>query len=77
MVNVCPPAVIVPERDEPVLAATEYPTVPLPVPDEPDVTVIQVLLDAAVHEQAELPGVTVKVPVPPEAVALTDVAPSE
>ena len=39
--------------------------------------VIQVLFDAAVHEQAEFPGVTDTVAAPPEAVALTDVAPSE
>ena len=77
MVNVCPPAVMVPVLAGPVLAATEYPTVPLPVPDEPDVMVIQVLFDAAVHEQAELPGVTDTVPASPEATAVADVAPSE
>jgi len=46
--------VIVPCLADPVLAATEYVTVPLPVPLVPNVIVIHWLLLAAVHAQPEL-----------------------
>ena len=47
-VNVCPATVNVPLRcDVEVLACTEYPTVPFPLPLPPDVMLIQLaLLDA-------------------------------
>jgi hypothetical protein len=63
-VNVLPPIVSVPERAEPELAATEYPTVPLPLPLAPLVTVSQAALLVAVQEQ---PGgaTTPTLPVPP------------
>jgi hypothetical protein len=49
-VNVCPPAVIVPDRVDPVtFAATAYDTVPLPLPELPPVIVIQPAFDVAVH----------------------------
>jgi len=48
-VNVCAPAVIVPERDGPVLAVTAYWTDPLPLPGEPALTVNQLALLAAVQ----------------------------
>ncbi len=52
MVNVWPPIVTVPVCDELfVLAVTEYPTDPFPEPLAPLVTVIQLLLLAAVHVQ--------------------------
>lgn len=38
--------------------ATEYCTVPEPVPEEPDVIVIQPELEAAVHAQVEEEAVT-------------------
>jgi hypothetical protein len=44
------------------LAAAEYPTVPTPVPDAPDVTVSQLALEEAVHVQL-LPAVTETLPV--------------
>ena len=47
-----------------VLAATLKPTVPFPVPDAPDVTVIQLAFDVAVHVQLD-PVVTVTLPDPP------------
>ena len=40
MATVRPPAVIEPDLDAPLFAATEYVTVPLPLPDEPEVIVI-------------------------------------
>jgi hypothetical protein len=64
-VKVRPPIVSVPVLDVvPVYAATEYPTVPLPWPLAPLVTVIQAAPLAAVQAQppAEL---TVTLPVPP------------
>jgi hypothetical protein len=49
-VNVCPPAVIVPDRgDELLFASTEYETVPLPLPELPPVIATQPAFDAAVH----------------------------
>jgi hypothetical protein len=61
---VCEPTVRVPVRAElPVLAATEYPTVPLPLPLDPLVIVSQdVLLLTAVQAQP-VPAVTATVPV--------------
>jgi hypothetical protein len=58
------PIVIVPLRAAPVFAAAEYPTVPLPVPLAPEVTLSHdgVVL-AAVHAHP-LPDVTAIVPVP-------------
>jgi hypothetical protein len=47
-----------------VLAATLKPTVPFPVPDAPDVTVIQPAFDDAVHVQFD-PVMTLTLPVPP------------
>ena len=64
-VNVCPATVRLPVRTRPVLAATEYVTVPLPAPLAPPVTVIQLALLAAVHVQA-LDVVTVALPLPPD-----------
>jgi len=54
--------VIVPVLVAPGLALTEYATVPLPVPLDPDVTVINALLLTAVYAQPP-PVVTVKLPV--------------
>ena len=64
MVTVWPATVIVPVRCGPLLAATVYPTVLLPFPGVPDVTVIHAALLLAVQPQ---PGsaVTVIVPGPP------------
>ena len=68
--NVCPAIVSVPVRLlEPVFAATEYSTVPLPLPLLPDVIVIQLTLLAAVQVQP-VPAVTATLPV--AAVAVRD-----
>jgi hypothetical protein len=48
-----------------VFAATENPTLPLPVPDPPLVIVTHSALDEAVHEHVELEAVTVTVPLAP------------
>ena len=56
--------VIVPIRSGPVLAATVNWTVPLPLPDEPPVTVIHDTLLTAVHAQPVL-AVTLTLPVKP------------
>jgi hypothetical protein len=66
-VNVVPAIVIVPVRAAPVFATTLNDTDPLPAPDAPLVTVIQLLLLTAVqlHQSA---AVTVVVPGPPAAV---------
>ena len=67
-VNVAPAIVSVPVRLEAtVLVATLKPTVPLPDPVAPLVTVIQVALLAALHAHP-VPAVTVLLPVPPDAV---------
>jgi hypothetical protein len=47
------------------LAATEKPTEPFPVPELPEVTVIQSALLTAVRLHNELEAVIVIVPVPP------------
>jgi len=66
-VKVCPAAVIVPEREEfEVFAATENPTVPLPLPEVPEVTVIQLALLVAAQLQP-LWVFTFVEPLPPEA----------
>ena len=53
--KVLPAMVIVPVRDVmPELASTEYPTVPLPLPVDPEVTEIQTALLAAVQEHPEV-----------------------
>jgi hypothetical protein len=68
------PTVKVPLRDEdPVFAATEYPTLPLPLPLDPLVIVSHdVLLLTAVHVQP-VPAVTETVPVPADGVKVCDV----
>ena len=67
-VNVAPAIVSVPVRLEAtVFAATLNPTVPLPDPVAPLVTVIHAALLAAVHAQPA-PAVTVLLPVPADAV---------
>ena len=64
-VKVEPATVIVPVRDTVVaLAPTAYPTVPLAVPGEPEVIVIQPLLLTAVHAH-DVPAVTAMLPKPP------------
>ena len=64
-VNVWPPMVMVPLRAPPVFAAALKPTLPLPLPDAPEVTVIQSgALDVAVHAHAAS-VVTATDPVPP------------
>ena len=62
-VKVLPPTVKVPVREVvTLLALTLYPTLPLPLPLAPDVTVIQEALLVAVHEHP-VPAVTFTVPV--------------
>ena len=48
-ISVCPPIVIDPLRAAPAFMAALKTTTPLPVPDDPDVTVIHDVFDAAVH----------------------------
>jgi hypothetical protein len=70
--------VIVPEREVVELFdCTEKATLPEPLPDAPDVIVIQGTADVAVHEQPVVVGVTVNVPVPPAASTFCDVGLSE
>jgi hypothetical protein len=67
IVNVWPPAVIVPVRADVLgFAATLKVTAPLPEPLDPLVIVIQLAESVAVHAQP-LPAVTLKDPVPPSA----------
>jgi len=65
-VNVWPPIVAVVDRDAPAFALAENDTVPLPVPDDPDVIASQLgSVLAAVHEQklgAVTPTVNVLAP---------------
>jgi hypothetical protein len=56
--------IIVPLRAEPEFAATEYPTVPSPVPLLPEVIVIKESGVVAVQAQPA-PAVTFTLPVPP------------
>jgi hypothetical protein len=51
IVNVCPAIVSVPVRSDPGLAPIENATAPLPMLDAPEVTVIQLAFDVAVHAQ--------------------------
>jgi hypothetical protein len=56
---------IVPDRsDESLFAATEYDTVPFPLPELPLVTTTQLASDVAVHEQP-VSVVTANDPAPP------------
>src|SRR5690242_19720918 len=71
MVNVWPATLSVPLRAAVVVfAPTEYASVPLPVPDAPEVTVIQLalLIDPHAHEE-----VTLTEPVAPPEPTLTEV----
>jgi hypothetical protein len=64
IVKLCPPAVTVPLREAPALAATEYPILPVPVPLVAPVTPIHDAVAVAV--QAHPAGaVMVNVPLPP------------
>jgi len=65
-VKVRPAIVSDPDRAGPVVAATLYPTSPLPLPLAPDAIVIQDTLLAAVHAQPA-PAVTETVPSAPDA----------
>jgi hypothetical protein len=69
-VNVWPAAVIVPVRAAPLLAATENPTVPLPVPEAPLEIVTQLAFDPAVHGQVDADAVTPNDPGPPTSATL-------
>jgi len=70
-VNVFPAAAIVALRVLiPVLAANVYLTVPLPVPEPPDVMVIQGALVVAVHAQVAADAVTAIAPDPSPAATL-------
>ena len=68
-VNVCPAIIMVPLREPLALADTTYATLPLPVPDPPDLTEIQVALLSARHAQPVVVE-TVTVPVLPPVGAL-------
>jgi hypothetical protein len=73
-VNVKPATVSVPARAAvAVLAAIEYPTLPLPLPEAPLVMVTQDTLLAAVQVAVEEAAVTVIVPVEAPVGALTEV----
>ena len=71
IVNVWTPTVIVPVRRAPVFGATSYETLPLPVPEEPDVMEIHATLLTAVHAHPEV-AVTGIVPEVPAAIAVTE-----
>lgn len=75
-VYVCPPAVIVPDRAGPVLAATEKFTLPLPEPLLPAVMVIHVSFRTAVQLQAGMVLIE-NPPVPPAAPMFVFVVESE
>jgi hypothetical protein len=64
-VTVTPATVIVALRAAPVFAFAPKPTVPLPLPQLPEVTVNQLLAVVAVHEQP-VAAVTATLDVPPE-----------
>jgi hypothetical protein len=64
-VNVWPATVRVPVRGAPVLAATVKPTLPLPEPLAPDVTVIQDALLVAVHVHPAVVVTAMGDPLPP------------
>lgn len=63
--KVCPPIVSVPLRSSGPLAVAVNPTVPLPVPDAPVVTVSHGAFAVAVHVQLGADAVTVTAPDPP------------
>src|SRR5580704_17563243 len=65
-VTACPAMIMAPARGAPVSAATVYPTVPLPLPDAPEVIVIHGTSLTAVQLQPE-PAVIGMVPAPPPA----------
>jgi hypothetical protein len=72
-VNVFPAATIVPVRElVPVLAETANATVPLPVPDCPDVMLIHAALVVAVHAQLPVDAVTAIEPDAPVSATLWD-----
>ena len=68
------PQLVIATKDlwPPLFAATAYPTEPLPMPDVPEVGVIQLALLTAVHPHVDT-AVTATVPVPPLAPKLCDV----
>jgi hypothetical protein len=66
MVKSCPAMVIVPVRGVvPVFVETAYPIVPLPIPEAPDITIIQGALLVADHVQVPNEAVTLTLPLPP------------
>jgi hypothetical protein len=65
-VNVFPPMTIVPSRAPPRFSPTTYVTAPLPLPDAPEVTVIQFAAVVAVHPQPEPEETPIGVPAPPK-----------
>jgi hypothetical protein len=67
-VNVCPAIVTVPDRADPLFAATVYDTVPFPVPLAPAVTVMNDAALTAVQTHP-LVVVTATLPEPPAAAA--------
>jgi hypothetical protein len=66
-VNSRPAIVMVPERPPPLFAATRNATAPLPLPESPDVTVIQDALLMAVQSQPAALDTVIGEPVPPAA----------
>src|SRR5450631_2302685 len=70
--NVWPAIVNVPVRESPVLASTEYPTEPVPVPEVPEVICIQDTFGEAFQVQLAS-VVTATPPLPPEAGMVFDV----
>jgi hypothetical protein len=72
-VNVCPATVRVPVRSAPGLAAIVNATLPLPLPDAPDVMVSHAALLAAVHAHPLAALTAIDVPAPPPAAAVCDV----
>ncbi len=64
-VNSRPAIVIVPERPPPLFAATRNATEPLPLPEFPDVTVIQGAVVLAVHSHPAALETVIDEPVPP------------
>jgi hypothetical protein len=67
-----PPTVTVPVRGCPVVfAATLYPKLPLPLPELPEVMVIQLTLLTAERSQLLALAVTVTLPVPPATATVT------
>ena len=69
-VNVSPATVRVPVREPPTFGSTRYPTLPFPVPDAPELIVIQEALLDAVHAHALVVD-TSTFPVPPGAETLS------